>query len=141
MIQGKDAIVAMATVNLPVWRSKYRAEVREATANYESLLRQRTDRRNTLGADVKMAEYKYRDAERKIALYRGALIPEAKQAIDVSLQAYQTGKEGYTAVVDAIRNLLEFELSYERAITDREQRLAELEMLVGRSVTGSRTRD
>ncbi|MDR3556261.1 MAG: TolC family protein [Syntrophobacteraceae bacterium] len=135
MIQGKDAIVAMATVNLPVWRSKYRAEVREAAANYESLLGQRSDRRNTLGADVKLAEYKYRDAERKIALYRGALIPEAKQAIDVSLQAYQTGKEGYTAVVDAIRNLLEFELSYERAITDREQRLAELEMLVGRAVT------
>jgi hypothetical protein len=38
-------------------------------------------------------------------------------------------------VVDSIRNLLEFELSYQRALTDREQSLAELEMLVGRAVT------
>jgi outer membrane protein TolC len=75
MMQGKDAVVAMATVNLPVWRSKYAAEVREATAKYEAFLRERTDRENSLAAAVKFADYKYRDAERKIALYRGALIP------------------------------------------------------------------
>lgn len=135
MMQGKDAVVAMASVNIPVWRSKYRAEVREATAKYESYLKQRADRENTLAAEVKYADYKFRDADRKIALYRGALIPEAKQALEVSLQAYQTGKETYANVVDSTRTLLEFELAYERALTDREQKLAELEMLVGRAVT------
>ena len=95
MLQGKDAVVAMASVNLPVWRSKYRAEVNEATAKYESLLKQRRDRENSLAADVKFADYKFRDADRKVALYLGALIPEAKQAFAVSLQAYQTGKETY----------------------------------------------
>jgi outer membrane protein TolC len=127
-----DPVMATASINVPIWWSKYRAEEREARANYEAFLRQRSDSENTLVADVKFADYKFKDADRKIALYRGALIPEAKQALEVSLQAYQTGKATYANVVDAIRNLLEFELSYERALTNREQNLAKLEMLVGR---------
>ncbi len=133
-----DPVMATVSVNVPVWWKKYHAAVMQATANYKSFLRQRTDRENTLTADVKFADFKYLDATRKIALYKGALIPEAKQALDVSLQAYQTGKQSYANVVDAIRTLLEFELSYERALTNREQRLAELEMLVGRPLTVTR---
>ena len=37
-------------------------------------------------------------------------------------------------LIDAERVLLEFQLSYERALANRTQRLAELEMLVGREV-------
>ena len=135
---GKDPIIASVSINVPIWWNKYRAEVMQAAANYKSLLREQTERENTLVADVKLAEYKYRDADRKIALYRGALIPEARQAFDVSLRAYQTGTETFTSVADSLRSLLEFELSYERALTDREKRLAELEMLVGRPVTAER---
>ncbi|MDR3568353.1 MAG: TolC family protein [Syntrophobacteraceae bacterium] len=135
--QGKDAVLATASVNLPIHWKKYRAEVCEASDNYKSLLRERENLENTLAASVKFAEYKFRDANRKIALYKGSLIPEAKQAFAVSLQAYQTGKETYTSVVDSIRTLLEFELSYERAFADREQSLAKLEMLVGRAIPGS----
>ncbi len=132
---GKDPIIASVSINVPIWWNKYRAGVIQATEHYESLLKERTERENTLAAEVKYADYKFRDADRKIALYRGALIPEAKQALEVSLQAYQTGKETYANVVDSTRTLLEFELAYERALTDREQSLAELEMLVGRAVT------
>ncbi|MGC9195221.1 MAG: TolC family protein [Syntrophobacteraceae bacterium] len=132
-----DPVMATASINVPIWWGKYRAEVREARANYESFLRQRSDRANTLMADVKFAVYKFKDADRKIALYRDSLVPEAKQALEVSLEAYQAGKASYANVVDAIRNLLEFELSYERALTDREQSLAKLEMLVGRAIPGS----
>lgn len=134
---GKDPIIASVSINVPIWWSKYRAEVRQADARYKSLLRERSDRENTLTADVKFADYKFRDAARKIALYRGALVPEAKQAFDVSLQGYQTGTETFANVVDSIRVLLQFELSYERAFADREQSLAKLEMLVGGTIPGA----
>ena len=78
--------------------------------------------------------FQLQDADRKIALYRDALVPEAKQALDVSLQACRSGKATCACVVDAIGNLLEFELFYERALTDPEQSLARLEMLVGRKI-------
>lgn len=131
---GKDAIIASVSINVPIWWEKYRAGEREATARYKSFLRERVDRENHLVADVKWAHYKYRDAERRIALYRDTLLYEAKQAFEVSLQGYQTGTGSFLNVVDAIRVMLEFELSYERAFADRAQRLAELEMLVGRTI-------
>jgi len=37
-------------------------------------------------------------------------------------------------IIDAERILLEFQLAYERAFADRAQRLAELEMLVGKEI-------
>lgn len=133
---GKDPIIASVSINLPIWWEKYRAGEREAAAQYRALLRDREERQNRLTADVKWAHYKYRDADRKIELYRGALLPEARQALEVSLQTYETGKGAFLSVVDAIRVVLEFELSYERALVDRAQRLAELEMLVGRTIPG-----
>jgi len=134
---GKDPIIATASINVPIWWNKYRAEGREASARHKSFLRDREDKENRLVANIKWALYKYRDAERKIALYRDALLPEAKQAFEVSIQGYETGKGTFPNVVDSIRTLLEFELSYQRAFTDRAQRLAELEMLVGRSFPSS----
>jgi len=131
---GKDPIIASISINVPIWWEKYRAGEREAAARYKSFLRDRVDRENRLVADVKWVHYKYRDAERKIVLYRDTLLPEAKQAFEVSLQGYQTGMGTFVNVVDAIRVLLEFELSHERAFADRMQRLAELEMLVGRTI-------
>jgi len=35
------------------------------------------------------------------------------------------------SVIDAQRTLLEFQVRYERALTDNQQKLAELEMLAG----------
>lgn len=131
---GKDPIIASVSINLPIWWNKYRAGEREAAARYKAFRRERVDRENKLVADVKWAHYKYRDADRKIDLYRDGLIPEAKQALEVSLQGYETGRGTFLNVVDAIRVLLEFQLTYERAFTDRAQRLAELEMLVGRTI-------
>ncbi|MFZ0929772.1 MAG: TolC family protein [Syntrophobacteraceae bacterium] len=131
---GKDPIIATVSINLPIWWEKYRAEEREAAALYKSFQRERVNSENSLIANVKWVSYKYRDAERKIDLYESALLPEAKQAFDVSIQGYQTGQGSFVNVVDAIRVLLEFELSYDRAFADRAQRLAELEMLVGRAI-------
>ena len=131
---GKDPLVAMVSVNLPIWRAKYRAAVTEAHARYLAALDERADRENTLTADLKMAAFGLRDAERKIDLYRDTLLPKVKQSLHVMQQAFTTGKASFLDLIDAERTLLEFDLSYERAVADRAKRLAEIEMLVGRDV-------
>jgi len=135
---GKDPVVGMISVNLPIWRDKYRAAEREAKARYEASLSERSDRENTLVARLQMALYGFRDAERKIALYRDALIPKAEQSLNVTQQAYETGRADFLDLIDAQRVLLDFELSYERALANRAQRLAEIEMLVGREIPRTR---
>jgi len=132
---GKDPVIAGFSINLPIWEGKYRAGVREAEARFQAALQQRTDRANTLSADLKLALFKYQDAARKIALYRDALIPKADQTVKATQRAFEAGKSDFLALIDAERVLLEFQLTYERALADHAQRLAELEMLLGRSLS------
>jgi len=138
---GKDPVIAMASINLPIWYGKYRAADREAQARLRAAVLQRTDKENTLGADAKMALYKFRDAGRKIDLYRDMLVPKARQALKATRTAYSSGKASFLDLIDAQRVLLEFQLSHERALTDRAQRLAEIETLVGRKLPREERRD
>jgi outer membrane protein, heavy metal efflux system len=128
---GKDPFAVMVSLNLPLWRGKYRAA--ESESVLRSLVIDRTihDRANTLSVHLKEALYDYRDGERKALLYRDNLIPQGRQAFEVTEQAYIAGKLEFTNLVDAQRVLLEFQLSHERALADCAKSLAKIEMLAG----------
>jgi outer membrane protein TolC len=131
---SKDPVIAMLSLNLPIWRGKLDAGVREARARRRAAVAARSEQVNGLRAEVKMVLYKVRDAERRMLLYRNTLVPKARQSLKASQTAFQAGTATFLEVLDAVRALLEFELSYERALADHVQRLAELEMLVGREL-------
>ena len=59
------------------------------------------------------------------------LIPKADELLEASEVAYRGGSVDFLSLVDAQRMKLDFQLKYERAVTDSQQKLAELEMLVG----------
>jgi len=124
---GKDPVMAMVSVTLPIWYGKLHAGVRQAEARHRAAARAHQQRENVLGARIKMALYRFQDAERKIDLYRDTLVPKGRQSVRASETAFRAGKASFLDVIDAIRILLEFELSHERALADRAQRLAELE--------------
>jgi outer membrane protein TolC len=121
-------------VTLPIWREKYAAGVREAEFRQDAALKMRADKANMLGADVKLALYQMRDAQRKRVLYQGTLIPKAKESLQATEAAFRTGQANFVDLVDARRTLLEFQLMAERMLADHAQRAAELEMLVGKEL-------
>jgi len=129
---GKDPIIAMFSINLPLWRNKYRAGVREAELRQKTALKERKNRENMLITDMKTALYNLHDAGRKIALYKDALIPKAKQSLNVTQTAFESGKKDFLSLVDTQRTLLELELAYERALVNYVKFRAQVEMLVGR---------
>ncbi len=132
---GQDVWMASLSMNLPIWRDKYAAGEREARARFLAALGARTQQENSLTATTQRALFEHRDAERKIVLYRDVLIPKAKESISSTETAFRAGSASFLDLVDAERSLLEFELSFERALANRAQRLAELEKLVGRSLS------
>lgn len=133
---GKDPVVAMFSINIPLWWGKLRAGVKEAEARREAMVEQRSDFAHRLAAGLKMALYGYRDAERKISLYRDTLVPQANSALTVAQQSYEGGKADFLETVDAQRLLLEFQLQAVRSAADREKRLAEIDLLTGRGAGG-----
>lgn len=131
---GKDPLVAMVSVSLPIWRSKYRSAVREAERRSDAARETRADAELGLEARLELGLFRFHDAVRKIDLYRDTLVPLAEASLEVAQQSYEAGKEDFLDVIDAQRQLLELQLALERSLADREQGLAEVEMLAGRTL-------
>jgi outer membrane protein TolC len=131
---GENPVMAMVSVNLPIWGRKYGAAEREARFGLDAALRQREEKANALVSRLEMAAYGVEDAERKIKLYSETLIPQAQQAMKVTQQAFTAGDASFLDLIDSQRTLLDVQLEHERALVDRAEGLAEVEMLVGRKL-------
>ena len=131
---GKDPVMAMVSINLPIWYGKYRAADREARLRKAAVEADRDDVGKRLGADLALALYHYRDAERKIDLYGDTLVPKAEQSLAVAQRGFEAGKTSFISLIDAQRLLLEFQLAEHRAQADRGLRLAQVEMIVNKEI-------
>lgn len=134
---GKDPVIAAISLNVPLWRDKYDAGVREAKAQYVAARQDRMQKTNSLTSELKMTSYNFRDAGRKIDLYGNALLPKARESLKVTESGYLGATESFTDLIDAQRIFLEFALAYERALAERARSLAKLEMLVGQELSRS----
>lgn len=132
---GDDPIMATVSVSLPIWFSKQRAAEREASLRRTAAEQLRADSENQLTATLQMTLYQFRDAERKTNLYQNTLLPKAEQALETARKNFEAGSIPYTALLEAERSLLEFQLAADRARADREIRLAKIEMLTGKRIT------
>lgn len=128
---SKDPVVAMFSINIPLWWGKLRAGVKEAKARKQAVVELQSDLNNRLAAKLKLALFGYRDADRKISLYRDSLVPQARSALSVAQKSFEGGQADFLETVDAQRLLLEFQLQAERSIANREQRIAEIRMILG----------
>jgi len=132
---GDDALSATIGFTLPIWRSKYDAGVKEADAILRQQQFKRDQQLNTFHAETVTALFKLRDAQRQIDLYEKALLPKANESLVATQRAYSTGAAPFADTIDAQRMLLNFELSFARAITDHHQARIVLEKLTGQSLT------
>tara|TARA_R110000744_G_scaffold175864_3_gene294667 strand:+ start:5404 stop:6858 length:1455 start_codon:yes stop_codon:yes gene_type:complete len=129
---GDDPIMLTFGINLPIWREKYDAGVRESIANRLSISRELDSVENQLSAQVYKAWFEHTDADRRLRLYEDSLIPKAQESISASLAGFRSGDSAFLDLLDTQRTLLEFSISAERARADRGKALATLNRLVGR---------
>lgn len=128
---GSDMLAGMISINVPIWRGKYAAEVREAQALASEAHRRIESREIRLEADLKRALVTHRDSLRKLDLYGHTLLPLARQTLATSETAYRAGRAVFLDLITSQRVLLEFSLAHERAAADRAQILARVQALVG----------
>jgi cobalt-zinc-cadmium efflux system outer membrane protein len=128
---GKDAVILMLSMNLPLWRGSYRAGESQARAMARRAQHQRKETENSLAARAQQALYELDNSDREVRLYGDVLVPRAQELIGASEAAYMAGTMDFLNLLDAQRTLLQFRLKHRRAWADRQERLAELEMLVG----------
>lgn len=131
---GKDAWMVTVGVKLPIWLGKNKAITREAQAKRAGAEYKLADAKNQLTALGERVKFEYDDALRKVKLYRDGLVPKAEQSLNASYTAYQAGELDFLNVLDAQRQLLDFQLELERSMSDLGIKQAELEMITGKGI-------
>ena len=131
---GNDAVALMFSMNIPLWQDSYKAARRQAKANVRKTQQQKISAENKKISQAVELLYDVEDSERKIGLYGDVLVLSAEELVGASEDAYRAGTVDFLSLIDAQRMLLKYRLDYERALTNNQQKIAELEMLVGREL-------
>jgi outer membrane protein TolC len=118
-------------IDLPVWRSKVRAGVREAELMKASSQAAREAAEKNSARDVQDAYFKLLTAQRTLALYQTELIPRAEARFNASETGYQTGKVDFMDLLESQRFLLSVRIMAAMTEGNIGMQFARLERAVG----------
>jgi outer membrane protein, heavy metal efflux system len=125
----RDAVLGLS---LPLWFWKPAAMAAEAKAEREMAEAELQGMRVMTSAEARSAWVRTQTARRLADIYRTSVLPQAEQALRVAEVGYQANKSSFLDLLDAQRSLLNFRVEYYQFLADYEQRVAELERIVGR---------
>lgn len=129
---GQDAFMARATIQVPLWRSKYRAQKKQAQLQQSAVRNQQVSKENQLATQFEHAMRDFRDAQRKLNLYEEKQIDRTQQAIDILTEEYSAAATNFEEILRLQRRLLNYQQSREEAITNQNKSVARIEFLTGK---------
>jgi len=127
----EDMVMFTVGFDLPIWRTKYRAGVREAEKMIESSQASLEAVQRQTSFDVQDAWFKLHTARRTFDLYKTALIPQAEARFKSSEAGYRTGKVDFLDLLESQRFLLNTRVMAVMAEGNIGLQLARLERAVG----------
>ncbi len=128
---GRDSVGIGVSMNVPLYRKRLDAGIRGAEAQATATARQYDSVRDRTAAEVKDLFVQANSQTQLIRLFRDDIIPKAGQTLQVSMSAYQVGKIGFLQLIDNWRELLRFQIMYQRLESQLQQTLASLDRVVG----------
>lgn len=131
MMNGRNMLMPMATVTIPLWRKKYTASVKESDFMRQSVNEQKQDVSNQLMVNYEDALKDYKDAERRVKLYQEQT-SLANQALNILIVQYSTQGSNFEEVLRMQQQLLDYRLKYLDALIDGNIAVAMMERLMGR---------
>lgn len=131
MMNGRNMLMPMATVTIPLWRKKYTASVKESDFMRQSVIEQKQDVSNQLMVNYEDALKDYKDAERRVKLYQDQT-SLANQALNILIVQYSTEGSNFEEVLRMQQQLLDYRLKYLDALIDGNIAVAMMERLMGR---------
>lgn len=133
--EGSDNWAITVGVTLPIWWDRIQAGIREAHQALLASQQEYADARNRIFSAVQDALARARAQEELARIFRDTIVPQARQAYEVSRAAYTGGRSDFLFVIDNWRKWLEFSIQYHAAVGATESSLADLEEAIGMAVT------
>jgi len=132
---GRDAFSLGVGVNVPIYRERLDAAVREAQYKTSASLRRYATARDKFQAEVQGLHAQFREHHRVLRILETEILPQADETLKLSMEAYRTKGLAFQQLIDNYRSLLNYRIDYRRREALREQAIASLERAVGAEVT------
>ncbi|KAA6334246.1 hypothetical protein EZS27_017408, partial [termite gut metagenome] len=116
-MNGKDMIMPMLSVSVPVYRNKYKAQQRETNFHRQESREKYTNTYRLLEAELYKMKHQLDDASRKMILYKKQL-ELAQTTYNLMVQEFVSGTSDLTNVIQIQRQLLDYQLKNVEAIAD-----------------------
>jgi outer membrane protein TolC len=134
---GLDQVTVGVGINLPIYRDRLDAGVREAEAQVVASCREYDQIRDRTLRDVKSLFVQARSQQEQSQLFRDSIIPNTQQALDISIREYQVGTSEFVQMIDNWRELLRLRTMQQQLESQLRQTIASLARAVGGSEVNS----
>lgn len=128
-MNGKDMIMPMVVVTLPIYRKKYNAMKNEAELMKTSTEQNYRSVANSLQVEYYQAVQLYSDARRRIKLYDNQYQLSSK-SLDLMLKSFSVSGSALTDVLRVRQQTLDYELKQIEAVADLNTAIAWLKRLM-----------
>jgi outer membrane protein TolC len=128
-MNGKDMVMPMVTVTLPIYRKKYNAMIREADFMEKATSENYQAAANSLQAEYYQAVQLYQDAQRRIKLYENQY-QLASKSLDLMLKSFSVSSSALTDVLRIRQQTLDYEVKQVEAVADFNTAIAWLKRLM-----------
>jgi outer membrane protein TolC len=135
---SRDNVGLTVGLNLPIWRDKLDAGVREAQHRRMEMARRYDASRDETFRRIRRLIVQVRALDEQIKLYRrekNGIIARGKQVLRISTTDYRVNKVDFQQIIDNWNNLLMFEIQAIQLESNLAQSLASLERVVGCEIT------
>lgn len=128
---GKDVLMPMVSISIPVFRDKYKAAVKEAELMQESYALQKEGVKNMLNAQYETIWFKLKQNHALITLYEDQ-IDESERVLNLLFSTYSNSGRDFEELLRVQQQLLTYEKQKATAIADYFTTLAELNYLTAK---------
>lgn len=136
---GVLAKVGITWPNAPWSRARIDAKISGQAGAVTAAMSRERAMENMVRLAVQEAFVRARAAQGRASLLRTTIVPQSRQAFDVSRAAYQADRADFSTILDSERGLLASRLEYFRALADFTQAVADLERAVGTELPAGTT--
>ncbi len=131
---GVDYLSGSVQMTLPLYFFKKQSKrVQESQLRMMSAEKSYENIRTQVHQQIEAKIAEVEQNKKLLSLYKSGIIVRARQAVNSALSAYQVDKVDFLSLLSSQMTLYNYELDYERVLSDYHKSIAQLERLVGRT--------
>lgn len=130
MMNGKDMIMPMVSITLPIYRKKYKAMQQEAIMLREAAIARARETLNNLQLSFQQSLQNLYDASRRINLYKKQA-QLADKSVQLLITSFSVSGADFEEVLRMQQQLLDYEFRLIEAVVDKNMATASLIYLTG----------